>query len=61
MNYCRGCGAGTLDDKDWCPSCGPSRGGTMSLTQCRACDEWCESEYCSDECRQQADRRDTPL
>jgi rRNA maturation protein Nop10 len=24
MNYCRGCGAGTLDDKDWCPSCGPS-------------------------------------
>lgn len=27
------------------------------LTQCKACNEWCESEFCSKECREYWDFR----
>lgn len=39
--------------------------GNMSingrLSQCKACEEWCESEFCSDECREYWEGRDQRL
>jgi hypothetical protein len=31
------------------------------LTECKACDEPCSGEYCSDECREYYETRDKPL
>jgi len=35
--------------------------GKSMISECRYCDEWCESEFCSDECAEKHELREIPL